>query len=453
MFTSANGAAPDSPVRIAGVDVGKVKQIEAQEGTDNAVVTMADRRRRGCRCTRTRRRRSGRASSSRATSSSTCSRARRAAPELDDGGDDQGHPDRDAGPARPGADLAAVRHAAGPAATCSRASAPRCSAKPTAADDRDADPSARGETAAKSLQRRLRRTPARPRAPRREVNQALLGTRARARPRAADRRRRRARRRGSSATRPQLKDLIVNFNRTMAAFASEDGNLRASISELAPTLETANAAFASLNAAFPPTRAFAREILPGVRETRGDDRRRLPLGRAGARADVASRSSAGCSTTSRRPRATSPRSPTSRSSCCRRPTCSPSARATILLPTGRRRDPRRVPDRPRELQGLLLRAGRARGRGPELRRQRHVRALPDRRRRPAGLARPGRQGLPAAVRRAADAAARQPARDARPQARRSTTSKPCYKQKPPDLNGPAARKTAPINAGAARPPR
>ena len=53
----------------------------------------------------------------------------------------------------------------------------------------------------------------------------------------------------------------------MAALASESGNLQASIRELAPTLENANAAFASLNAAFPPTRAFAREILPGVRET------------------------------------------------------------------------------------------------------------------------------------------------------------------------------------------
>src|ERR687894_641737 len=64
-----------------------------------------------------------------------------------------------------------------------------------------------------------------------------------------------------------LKDLITNFNLTTAAFASESGNLRASIRELAPTLENANTAFASLNAAFPPTRAFAREILPGVRET------------------------------------------------------------------------------------------------------------------------------------------------------------------------------------------
>src|SRR5215212_11028503 len=40
VFTSSNGLRPDSPVRIAGVDVGKVKQVDADSGTDNAVVTM-----------------------------------------------------------------------------------------------------------------------------------------------------------------------------------------------------------------------------------------------------------------------------------------------------------------------------------------------------------------------------------------------------------------------------
>jgi hypothetical protein len=53
----------------------------------------------------------------------------------------------------------------------------------------------------------------------------------------------------------------------MGAFASQATNLRSSIRLLAPTLVNANAALASLNRAFPPTRAFAREILPGVRET------------------------------------------------------------------------------------------------------------------------------------------------------------------------------------------
>jgi hypothetical protein len=64
-----------------------------------------------------------------------------------------------------------------------------------------------------------------------------------------------------------LQDLVTNFNRTMAAFASEAGNLRATIHILPSVLGNADRAFTALNAAFPPTRAFAREILPGVRET------------------------------------------------------------------------------------------------------------------------------------------------------------------------------------------
>jgi phospholipid/cholesterol/gamma-HCH transport system substrate-binding protein len=64
-----------------------------------------------------------------------------------------------------------------------------------------------------------------------------------------------------------LQNLITNFNGTMAAFASESANLRTSVRELPGTLESANRALASLNEAFPSTRAFAREILPGVRET------------------------------------------------------------------------------------------------------------------------------------------------------------------------------------------
>jgi ABC-type transporter Mla subunit MlaD len=64
-----------------------------------------------------------------------------------------------------------------------------------------------------------------------------------------------------------LKDLITNFNTTMAAFASEDGNLRETIALLPRVLDKANPAFDALNGAFPSVRAFAREILPGVRET------------------------------------------------------------------------------------------------------------------------------------------------------------------------------------------
>jgi virulence factor Mce-like protein len=70
-----------------------------------------------------------------------------------------------------------------------------------------------------------------------------------------------------AAKEEQLKDFVTNFNRTVAAFAAEDDNLRRTIHLLPEVLEEANPALDKLNAAFPPTRAFAREILPGVRET------------------------------------------------------------------------------------------------------------------------------------------------------------------------------------------
>ena len=40
VFPSSNSIRLNSPVRIAGVNVGTVKKIEGQEGTNNAVVTM-----------------------------------------------------------------------------------------------------------------------------------------------------------------------------------------------------------------------------------------------------------------------------------------------------------------------------------------------------------------------------------------------------------------------------
>jgi phospholipid/cholesterol/gamma-HCH transport system substrate-binding protein len=64
-----------------------------------------------------------------------------------------------------------------------------------------------------------------------------------------------------------LKDLVTNFNRTTAAFAGESDNLSATIRLLPPVLQAAKPALTDLNASFPPTRAWAREILPGVRQT------------------------------------------------------------------------------------------------------------------------------------------------------------------------------------------
>jgi phospholipid/cholesterol/gamma-HCH transport system substrate-binding protein len=64
-----------------------------------------------------------------------------------------------------------------------------------------------------------------------------------------------------------LQDFITNFNRTVQAFANQQDNLRQSIALLGPVLTKANSTFVALDASFAPTRAWARDILPGVRET------------------------------------------------------------------------------------------------------------------------------------------------------------------------------------------
>jgi virulence factor Mce-like protein len=64
-----------------------------------------------------------------------------------------------------------------------------------------------------------------------------------------------------------LKALVTDFRITAGAFAREQDNLRAALGELPNTLRAAMPALASLNAAFPPVRLFAREMLPGVRSS------------------------------------------------------------------------------------------------------------------------------------------------------------------------------------------
>ena len=63
----------------------------------------------------------------------------------------------------------------------------------------------------------------------------------------------------------QLKALITDFNTTAAAFAREDANLRLAVRELPRTLRAAQPALGALNAAFPPLRALAADLRPGVR--------------------------------------------------------------------------------------------------------------------------------------------------------------------------------------------
>jgi virulence factor Mce-like protein len=67
--------------------------------------------------------------------------------------------------------------------------------------------------------------------------------------------------------RQALRDLVTGLNRTFGAFAAGEADLRAAVNELPRTLRTALPTLAALNRAFPDVRRFAREGLPGVRST------------------------------------------------------------------------------------------------------------------------------------------------------------------------------------------
>jgi virulence factor Mce-like protein len=64
-----------------------------------------------------------------------------------------------------------------------------------------------------------------------------------------------------------LKLLVTSLNRLAAAFAREDDNLEATIPALRDVLRVGRPALASLNEAFPTLRAFAREALPAARSS------------------------------------------------------------------------------------------------------------------------------------------------------------------------------------------
>src|SRR5215210_2419173 len=67
--------------------------------------------------------------------------------------------------------------------------------------------------------------------------------------------------------RQQLKDLVTNFRQTAGAFARENRALESAIAELPRTLRAAQPALDALNRSFPGLRGFARDLRPGVRSS------------------------------------------------------------------------------------------------------------------------------------------------------------------------------------------
>lgn len=70
--------------------------------------------------------------------------------------------------------------------------------------------------------------------------------------------------RGLNGNQRALQDTVTNLDTVTGSLAAQDEALEQTIIELPQVLDAADPAFASLNAAFPATRAFSREALPGT---------------------------------------------------------------------------------------------------------------------------------------------------------------------------------------------
>jgi phospholipid/cholesterol/gamma-HCH transport system substrate-binding protein len=75
----------------------------------------------------------------------------------------------------------------------------------------------------------------------------------------------------------QLKALIEDFDTTAGAFARSEASLRAAVAELPRTLRAAQPALGALNEAFPPLRALVADLRPGVRSSLPALRAATPL--------------------------------------------------------------------------------------------------------------------------------------------------------------------------------
>jgi phospholipid/cholesterol/gamma-HCH transport system substrate-binding protein len=136
--------------------------------------------------------------------------------------------------------------------------------QPQPGEDDDQDPDVKGETAGQALNQSLQYAPD---ALRQSaiVNQATLGSELHDISKLiAGQQKITA---ALSSREGSLKDLLSNWNITTTALAAQESDLSATVRELPKVLEAARPALDNLNAAFPATRAWALEMIPGVRET------------------------------------------------------------------------------------------------------------------------------------------------------------------------------------------
>ena len=136
---------------------------------------------------------------------------------------------------------------------------------PNAAENAEQDPEVRGLNGAQALNRAYQRGPAALRG-NAVINQALAGTAPRqdisqlvksiGKVTAA-----------LNVHEQQLSELIPHFNTFFHSFAAQSASLSATVKVLPPALVQIDRGFAALEAAFPSIQAFATDILPGVKAT------------------------------------------------------------------------------------------------------------------------------------------------------------------------------------------
>jgi phospholipid/cholesterol/gamma-HCH transport system substrate-binding protein len=136
--------------------------------------------------------------------------------------------------------------------------------KPSASDNAEQEPEVRGVNAAEALNKTYRRAPQAERGAA-VINQAIGGTEPHdlsklvlsiGKVTAA-----------LNVHEQQLGELIGNFNAFFRSLASRSSSLRQAVAVLPSSLHNIDAGLRELNAAFPSVRTFSTEILPGVKNT------------------------------------------------------------------------------------------------------------------------------------------------------------------------------------------
>ncbi len=262
VFENSNLVAPRSPVRIAGIDVGKVVAVDQYKDTEMSVVTMEI------------------TDNGRPVGKDATMKIR---PRLFL----EGNFFIDLKPGTPGAEeladggLIPVSQTSTPVQldqilTTLQSDTRRglqdtliglgeaLDSEPTAADDADQDPDVQGLTGAQALNKALETAVPALRGSaigaqslqgteEHDLSKLVKGVAGVSR--------------GLARNESQLSQYITDFNTTLAATAAHAPQLEQAVQLLGPTSRNLRRGLSSVDAALPPAQAFSRDILPGIRET------------------------------------------------------------------------------------------------------------------------------------------------------------------------------------------